>query len=141
MRRGGNVRAGVRTRIIADMEKIEELVERWGEVRADVVHRRHVVQMGLDGEERTTRRAVAEDKGRYRAGHRRTYRPWVPEPGKRAQLEWGAGQTIAGRQTCLFCAWMAWSGFRVVIHTWDKTMASLLACMDTMLRGFGAAPT
>ena len=141
---GGNpfVRA-VRPRIIdAYLEKIEELVERSrGEVRADVVHRLHVVPMGFDGDERTTRRAVAEAKGRYRAGHRRTYRPWVPEPGMWAQFDWGAGPGIAGRPTCLFCAWLAWSRFRVVIPTWDKTLASLLACIDTMLRRFGAAPT
>jgi len=31
-------------------------------------------------DERTTRRAVAEAKARWRAGHRRTYRPWITEP-------------------------------------------------------------
>ncbi len=49
-------------------------------IRADVVHDR-LVAMGFAGDERTTRRAVAEAKDAYAAGHRRTYRPWIPEPG------------------------------------------------------------
>jgi hypothetical protein len=57
--------------------KVEELVDRpEGKIRADRVHERLVV-MGFGGDERTTRRAVAEAKARWRAGHRRTYRPWV----------------------------------------------------------------
>ena len=66
-------------------DKIEELVERsGGRVRADIVHERLGV---LDPEhpytasERTTRRAVRRAKAAYRAGHRRTYRPWITEPG------------------------------------------------------------
>ena len=51
-----------------------------GQVRADVVHER-LVAVGFAGDERTTRRAVAEAKTRWRAGHRRTYRPWIAEPG------------------------------------------------------------
>ncbi len=57
--------------------KIEEWVERSeGKVRADKVHER-LVPMGFAGNERTTRRAVAAAKARWRAGHRRTYRPWI----------------------------------------------------------------
>ncbi|UOT03878.1 hypothetical protein MPY17_34145 [Rhodococcus opacus] len=61
--------------------KIEELVEAsQGRIRADVVHDK-LTAMGFDGTDRTTRRAVAELKATYRAGHRRKYRPWIPEPG------------------------------------------------------------
>ena len=132
-----------RARIIdAYLEKIEELVERSeGDIRADVVHHHHLVPMGFAGDERTTRRAVAEAKAAWRAGHRRTYRPWVPEPGMWAQYDWGAGPAVAGRPTWLFCAWLAWSRFRVVLPTWDKTLGSALAAIDVMLRRFGAAPT
>jgi transposase len=141
---GGNpyVR-GSRPKIIDPfLEKIEELVERSeGHVRSDVVHERHLVPMGFAGDERTTRRAVADAKARYRAGHRRTYRPWIPEPGMWAQFDWGAGPVVCGRPTCLFCGWLAWSRFRVVIPTWDKTLPTALACIDTMLRRLGAAPT
>ncbi len=59
------------------LDKIEEWVERSeGKVRAGKVHER-LVPMGFGGNERTTRRAVAAAKARWRAGHRRTYRPWV----------------------------------------------------------------
>jgi hypothetical protein len=124
------------------LEKIEELVERsHGRVRADVVHGEHLVPMGFAGDERTTRRAVAEAKAAYAAGHRRTYRPWIPEPGMWAQYDWGQGPSVCGRGTCLFCVWVAWSRFRVVIPTWDRTLPTTVACLDAALRVFGAAPT
>lgn len=41
----------------------------------------------------------------------------------------------------LFCAWLAWSRFRVVIPTWDRTLPTLLACLDATLRRLGGAPT
>jgi transposase len=124
------------------LEKIEELVERsTGKVRADVVHRDHLVPMGFAGDERTSRRAVALAKARYAAGHRRTYRPWIPEPGMWAQFDWGTGPRIGGRKTVLFCAWFAWSRFRVVIPTWDRTLPTALGCIDATLRRAGGAPT
>jgi hypothetical protein len=62
-------------------DKIEEWVElSRGRVRADVAQRK-LAAMGYVGSERTTRRAVAEAKATYRAGHRRRFRPWLPEPG------------------------------------------------------------
>jgi hypothetical protein len=39
-----------------------------------------------------------------------------------AQWDWGQGPTVAGRVTNLFCAWLAWCRFRVVITTWDRTL-------------------
>ena len=90
------------------LPKIEELVEAsQGRIRADVVHA-WLLAMGFTGTDRTTRRAVAEVKTRWRAGHRRAYRPWVPEPGMWLQFDWGAGTVIAGRRTSLFCAWLSW---------------------------------
>jgi transposase len=124
------------------LEKVEELVDRsQGRVRADVVHAEHLIPMGFAGNERTTRRAVEGAKARYRAGHRRSYRPWVPEPGMWLQWDWGHGPMVAGRQAQLFCAWVAWSRFRVVLATWDKTLPTLLACLDVTLRRLRAAPT
>ena len=59
------------------LAKVEELVDRSsGRIRADVVHRK-LTAMGYDGSERTTRRAVAEARAGWQAGHRRTYRPWT----------------------------------------------------------------
>ncbi|GGK44126.1 hypothetical protein GCM10010124_41200 [Pilimelia terevasa] len=107
------------------MDKIEELVVRsGGRVRADVVHRR-IASMGFTGGERTTRRAVAAVKEAFRAGRRRVFRPWIPEPGLWMQFDWGEGPRIGGRRTSLWCAWLAWSRFRVVIPTFDKTLPTI----------------
>ena len=123
------------------LEKIEELVDRSrGKVRADVVHDR-LLAMGFAGDERTVRRAVAEAKAGYQLGHRRTYRPWIPEPGMWLQYDWGHGPVIDLRQTYLFCAWLSWSRYRVVLPTWDKTLGTVLACVDNALGRLGGAPT
>jgi transposase len=128
------------------LAKVEEWVDRSkGQVRADVVHER-LVAVGFAGDERTTRRAVAEAKARWRAGRQRTYRPWITEPGMWCQFDWGVGPLVpfaggAPRATLLFCLWLAWSRFRVVIPTWDRTLPTLLACVDTSLRRLGGAPT
>lgn len=117
--------------------KIEELVDRSkGKIRADKVHERLVV-MGFAGSERSTRRAVAEIKQAWKAGRRRVYRPWVPEPGMWMQFDWGEGPRVHGRRTQLFCAWLAWSRFRVVIPTWDQTSGCLVARIDAGLRIIG----
>lgn len=128
------------------VDKIEEWVDRSrGKVRADVVHER-LVGLGFTGTERSTRRAVAEVKRAWRAGNRRTYRPWITEPGLWLQFDWGQGPKVPGpdgqlRVTWLFCAWLAWSRFRVVIPVWDLTLAGLVACLDQTLRTLGGVPT
>jgi transposase len=123
------------------LAKVEEWVEdSKGKIRADVVHAR-LLPMGYSGNERTTRRAVAELKMAWRAGHRRAYRPWIPEPGMWLQFDWGEGPRIGGRRTCLFCAWLAWSRFRVVIPAWDQTLGTLVSCVDATLRRLAGAPT
>jgi transposase len=123
------------------LDKIEEWVERSsGKVRADVVHDK-LRAFGFTGSERTTRRAVAAAKKAYAAGHRRVFRPWIPEPGMWFQFDWGKGPRIGGRDTVLWCAWLAWSRFRVVIPTWDRTMPTVIACLDETLRRFGGSPT
>src|SRR3954453_10249965 len=125
--------------------KIEEAVEASeGQVRADVLHER-LEAMGFTGDERTTRRAVAKAKAAYRDGHRRSYRPWITEPGLWLQFDWGAGPIVFGpdgrpRPTMLFCAWLAWSRFRVVIPTWDRRMGTLLSCLDATFRACGGVP-
>lgn len=128
------------------LPKIEEWVERsHGSVRADVIHTR-LVDLGFTGTERSTRRAVAEAKKVWRAGRRRAYRPWIAEPGLWLQFDWGQGPKVPGpdgvlRQTWLFCAWLAFSRFRVVIPVWDLTLAGLVACLDQTLRTIGGVPS
>ena len=121
--------------------KIEEWVERSdGRIRVDVAFDK-LVALGYAGSERTVRRAVAEVKANWRRGRRRVYRPWIPEPGMWAQWDWGTGPSIAGRATVLFCAWLAWSRFRVVLPCWDRTMPTVIGCLDRAMRAFGGAPT
>jgi transposase len=140
---GGGLAVSTRPRPRVDRfaEKIEEWVDRSrGKIRADVAHQR-LVAMGYVGSERTTRRAVAEVKRRWRQEHGRRTRPWVVEPGLWMQWDYGDGPRVAGRSTVLFCAWLAWSRFRVVLPLWDRTMASVVLGLDRALRAFGGAPT
>jgi hypothetical protein len=142
-RAGGGLPVSVRPRPRVDpfADKIEEWVERSrGRMRADVAHER-LVAMGYLGSERTTRRAVAGAKRRWRQGHGRRTRPWTVEPGLWMQWDFGDGPVVAGRSTVLFCAWLAWSRFRVVVPLWDRTLASVVLGLDRALRAFGGAPT
>ena len=99
---GRDVGARERRRMIDPfLSKIEELVEAsQGRIRADVVHEK-LTAMGFSGTARITGRAVAEAKTAYRDGHRRKYRPWIPEPGmwlpRRGQFSGAADTVKAGR--------------------------------------------
>jgi len=125
----------------AFLPKLEELVDRSkGKIRADVAHDK-LTAMGYQGSERTTRRAVSELKAAWNAGHRRVYRPWVPEPGMWAQYDFGDGPRIGSAATILFCLWLAWSRFRVVLPLLDKSWPSVAGAVDTALRTAGGVPT
>jgi transposase len=140
---GGGLPVAVRARPRVDpfAEKIDELVDRSrGRIRADRAHER-LVAMGYLGSERTTRRAVARAKRAWRQEHGRRTRPWVTEPGLWMQWDYGDGPVVAGRSTVLFCAWLAWSRFRVVLPLWDRTLPSVVMGLDRTLRAFGGAPT
>jgi transposase len=140
---GGGLPVSVRPRprVDAFAQKIEEWVDRSrGKIRADVCHQR-LVAMGYMGSERTTCRAVADAKRRWRAEHGRRTRPWVVEPGLWMQGDYGDGPTVAGRSAVLFCAWLAWSRYRVVLALRDRSMASVVMALDRALRAFGGAPT
>ena len=120
-------------------------VEAWveqseGKIRADVVHDK-LLALGFTGSERTTRRAVAAVKAAYRLGQVRVHRPWVTEPGLWLQYDFGDGPVIDGVKTVLFCAWLAWSRFRVVLPLRDKTLPSVFAALDVTMRRLGGAPT
>jgi hypothetical protein len=76
---GDGLAGAVRPRPVVDRfaAKIEELGERsHGKIRADKAHET-LVAMGYMGSERTTRRAVADAKRRWRQGHGRRHRPWI----------------------------------------------------------------
>src|SRR2546427_3636031 len=114
-------------------EKVEEWVDAsHGRVRADVAQRK-LEAMGYEGSERTTRRAVAEAKAVYRAGHRRRFRPWLPEPGLWFQWDYGDGPLVEERRSWWWCAWLAWSKHRVVLPIRDKPLPTVIACIDVTL--------
>jgi hypothetical protein len=122
-------------------EKIDELVDRSrAQVRADKAHG-VLVAMGYEGSYRTTRRAVAEAKRRWRQRNGRRTRPWIPQPGLWLQFDYGDGPEVQGVRAVLFCAWLAWSRFRVVVPLRDKTMPSVVIGLDRTLRLVGGAPT
>jgi transposase len=125
----------------AFIDKITEWIERSdGRIRADVVHDK-LVAMGYVGSERTTRRVVAALKREHRRQHHRIYRPWITEPGGWLQYDFGTGPVVDGAKVVLFCAWLAWSRFRVVIALQDKSLPSVIAALDTAFRAVGGAPT
>lgn len=123
------------------LPKIEEWVDRSdGKIRADVCFEK-LVALGYEGSDRTVRRAVAAVKASLRSGRRRVYRPWIVEPGMWAQWDWGAGPIVGGRATNLWCAWLAWCRHRVVVPTWDRTLPTVIGCLDSSMRAWGGAPT
>ena len=131
-----------RPQLIDDfLPKVEQWMENSkGKIRADVAHEK-LVAMGFTGSSRTTRRAVARVRRNWRAGRLRVFRPWVTEPGMWMQYDFGDGPTIGGVRTTLFCAWLAWSRFRVVVALRDKTAPSVFAALDVCFRLFGGVPT
>ena len=119
-------------------QKIDELVDRsQRRIRADMAHEK-LVALGYLGAQRTTRRWVAEAKRRWRREHGRVTRPWMPEPGLWMQFDYGDGPVVDGRKTVLFCAWLAWSRFRVVVPLRDKTLPSVVIGLDRALRALVA---
>lgn len=123
------------------MDKIEEWVEASkGKIRADKAHEK-LVALGFTGSDRTSRRAVAAVKQGYRAGRVRVHRPWVTEPGMWLQYDFGDGPVIDGVKTVLFCGWLAWSRFRVVLALRDRTIPTVFAALDSTFRLLGGAPT
>jgi len=82
--------------IDAFLEKVEEWAEQsTATIRADVVHDK-LVKMGYQGSERSTRRAVNTAKTAWKAGKRRTYHPWIPEPNRWLQFRLGRGAAHRG---------------------------------------------
>jgi len=140
---GGGLPERARSRPLIDpfAGKIDELVDRSNaQIRADKAHG-ILIAMGYEGSYRTTRRAVAEAKRSWRNKHGRRTRPWIPQPGLWLQWDYGDGPEIAGSRAVLFCAWLAWSRFRIVVPLRDKTMPSVVIGLDRTLRLMGAVPT
>ena len=140
---GGRLdRAAARPQLIDEfLPKVQEWVKHSkGKIRADKAHEK-LLALGYQGSERTTRRAVRDAKDAFNLGQVRVHRPWVTEPGMWLQYDFGDGPIIDGRKTVLFCAWLAWSRFRVVLALRDRTAPTVFAALDVTLRRLGGAPT
>jgi transposase len=122
-------------------DKITEWIDRsQGRIRADRVHQK-LQALGYRASERTTRRVVAALKATWRREHHRAYKPWIPEPGLWLQWDYGDGPVVGGAKAVLFCAWLAWSRFRVVLPLADRTLPSVIGALDRCFRVLGGAPT
>ena len=120
---GGQLdKAAARPQLIDEfLPKVQEWVKHSkGKIRADKAHEK-LRGLGYRGSERTTRRAVRAAKAEYHLGQVRVHRPWVTEPGMWLKYDFGDGPVIDGRKTVLFCVWLAWSRFRVVLALRDRT--------------------
>ena len=58
-----------------------------------------------------------------------------------AQYDFGDGPLVGGTATVLFCLWLAWCRFRVVLPLLDKSAPSVWAAVDVALRRAGGVPT
>ena len=140
---GGQLdKAAARPQLIDEfLPKVQEWVlHSRGRIRADKAHEK-LLALGYQGSERTTRRAVHEAKVAFNLTQVRVHRPWVTEPGMWLQYDFGDGPMIDGRKTVLFCAWLAWSRFRVVLALRDRTAPTVFAALDVTLRRLGGCPT
>lgn len=145
LREAGSLSLEARPSRAKAVDAFVEHIEGWmeashGRVRADVCHEK-LVALGYAGSARSSRRAVAIARRLYRQGRVRVYRPWLPEPGLWLRFDWGSGPLVEGRSTNLFCAWLAWSRYRVVIPTWDRSLGTQVLCLDQTSRQLGGCPT
>lgn len=94
------------------MPQIEQWVqESAGLIRGDVIHEKLRAGTDYSGSVRSTHRAVAAAKTAYRVGVARVHCPWVTEPGRWVQYDFGEGPVVDGKKTVLFVAWLAWSRY------------------------------
>src|SRR5262249_9281257 len=90
---------------------------------------------GYQGSARNFRRAVAAAKADWRRT-RRSYRPWVPNPGQHLVIDWA--DAAGGLQ--MFCAVLAWSRYRFVRFASDESRPTTLALLAECFEELGAVP-
>lgn len=78
---------------------------------------------------------MAAAKADWRRG-RRSYKPWVPEPGKHLVIDWG--DAPGGLQ--MFCAVLAWSRYRFVRFAAHEDRKTTLALLAECFEELGAVP-
>ena len=80
---------------------------------------------------------VSALKATHGEQNHRIYKPWITEPGMWLQYDFGSGPVIDGVKVILFCAWLAWSRFRVIIPLGDRSLPSVIAALDQTFRLIG----
>ncbi len=89
---------------------------------------------GYAGSARNLRRAVARAEAGYRR-EERTYRPWVPSPGRHLVIDRGEE---GGLQ--IFCAVLAWSRYRFVRSAPDRRRETTLGLLAGCFEELGGVP-
>jgi len=64
-----------------------------------------------------------------------------PSRGCSRECDFGDGPAIGPAETVLFCFWLAWSRFRVIVPLLDRTWPSVAGGIDVALRRAGGVPT
>jgi hypothetical protein len=90
---------------------------------------------GYAGSARNFRRAVATAKATWKR-QRRTYRPWVANPGQHLVIDWASEY---GRQ--IFCAVLAWSRYRWVRIARDQTRQTTLSLLAECFAELDGVPS
>lgn len=87
--------------------------------------------VGFTGSGRTVRRAVAAVKTNCRAGRRRVYRPWIPEPGMWAQWDPAERRSVLRHAVQCFCLTsQSLSSDEMARRFLDNLAAIAQACAD-----------
>jgi hypothetical protein len=60
--------------------------------------------------------------------------------GEWRRWDYGEGPPIDARRTSLFCAWLAWSRYRILLPLADHTLPSVVMALDRTLRAVGSSP-
>lgn len=94
---------------------------------------------GYAGSARTFRRAVAEQKARWRR-MRRVYRPWVPEPGQHLLIDYGTVTEGPNRGLKMFTAILPWSRWRFVRFTRDESLETTLRLLSECFEAAAGVP-
>lgn len=94
---------------------------------------------GYAGSARTFRRAVAEQKSRWKR-LRRVYRPWTPEPGEHLLIDYGTVTKGPNSGLKLFTAVLGWSRWRFVRFCRDESLETTLRMLAECFEAAGGVP-
>lgn len=94
---------------------------------------------GYAGSARTFRRAVAQQKARWKR-LRRVYRPWTPEPGEHLLIDYGTVTRGPNAGLKLFTAVLGWSRWRFVRFTRDESLDTTLRMLAECFEAAGGVP-